>query len=36
MTIPSGGSWQMTVTASKGATVLAHRQLSIPVAGEMQ
>jgi RND family efflux transporter MFP subunit len=36
MTIPSGGSWQMTVTASKGATVLAHRQLSISVAGEMQ
>jgi RND family efflux transporter MFP subunit len=35
MTIPSGGSWQMTVTASKGATVLAHRQLSISVAGEM-
>jgi RND family efflux transporter MFP subunit len=36
MTIPSGGSWQMTVTATKGATVLAHRQLSISVAGEMQ
>ncbi|MGH7913244.1 MAG: efflux RND transporter periplasmic adaptor subunit [Candidatus Binataceae bacterium] len=35
MTIPSGGSWQMTVTASKGAIVLAHRQLSISVAGEM-
>jgi len=36
ITIPSGGSWQMTVTASKGATVLAHRQLSISVAGDMQ
>jgi len=36
MTIPSGGSWQMTVTATRGATVLAHRQLSISVAGEMQ
>jgi len=36
MTIPSGGSWQMTVTASKGAAVLAQRQLSISVAGEMQ
>ncbi|HVA41133.1 MAG TPA: efflux RND transporter periplasmic adaptor subunit [Candidatus Binataceae bacterium] len=36
MTIPSGGSWQMTVTATKGATVLAHRQLSISVAGDMQ
>jgi membrane fusion protein, copper/silver efflux system len=36
MNIPSGGSWQMTVTASEGATVLAHRQLSISVAGGMQ
>jgi membrane fusion protein, copper/silver efflux system len=34
--IPSGGSWQMTVTASEGATVLAHRQLSISVVGEMR
>ncbi|MGZ6194507.1 MAG: FixH family protein, partial [Candidatus Binataceae bacterium] len=36
MKIPSAGSWQMTVTASKDSAVLAHRQLSISVAGEMQ
>jgi RND family efflux transporter MFP subunit len=36
MRIPSAGSWQMTVTASKDSAVLAHRQLSISVAGEMQ
>jgi RND family efflux transporter MFP subunit len=36
VTLPSGGSWQIAVTARKGGSVLAQRQMSISVAGAMQ
>ncbi|HZO80905.1 MAG TPA: efflux RND transporter periplasmic adaptor subunit [Candidatus Binataceae bacterium] len=36
VTLPSGGSWQVSIVARKGGATIAQRQLNIAVAGAMQ
>ena len=33
--LPSGGTWQVTITASKGGQVVAGKQFNVSVSGTM-